>query len=377
MNTEDRQYRTLSVHRPWAWMMWSAEAPLITEDPDHTDHRSPREVTESIDWSRVYQAVHRAIHGIPVEAGTLYTPVIDVKVPVALTEAEFLLASSWVSHEMPVRYHYEDDLIFEGRHRLWASREHHGDRGVPVLSESLSYLGDVLHGRAGTDKETTTESIAAAASWWDHNPDRSNWGVTRPHQRMLALAHLELTAPQPVSPEWFDRLCKWDNRIEVLAGLHAAGRTDANLLSAELYWAWRYQQDRTSIAPELVISMFSCLGFRNNSKPAKPPSGTLTLYRGATEENRAGTAWTLNPAIAHHFAGTRQGNRRGQVWKVTVPSSRALAYLSDEQEFILDLAGLEHLIKKADPSSRPDRMTRWRTRHLRRIPLFGNHDLDV
>lgn len=289
----------------------------------------------------------------------------------ALTETEYELASSWVSDDEPVTYWYEDDLIFDGRHRLWLSKEHHTDRGVPVLSEPLASLGSLLHGKDGTAAtiSTAVESIAAAADWWEHNPDKSNWGVTRRHQRMLALAHLEITAPHPVTSTWFDRLCEWDNRIEILARLHGAGRTDNKLLSAELQWAWRYKQDRTGIAPDLVISMFRCLGFRSNSRQTKPPRGNLTLYRGAAGENRAGPSWTLSPAIADHFASYRQANtRRGQVWEVTVPSSRVLAYISDEQEFILDLDGLEHLVKKADPGTAPDRMTRWRTRHLRRVP---------
>ena len=363
MSLEERACRTLRIHKPWAWMKWPSEQPLVQAPPETAGYPS-----EDLDWYRIFSAVHAAISRINIAAETLYLPFLDVEVSIALTEAEHEIATSWVSEQTPVSYRYENGTIIDGYQRLWHTRKHHGEYGIPVLSESFAKLGGTLQQKNLV--MSTPEAlgvVAEAACWWDDNPGLSNWHVSRSHEYLLALAYLELSAPAPVPAAWFERLADWNNRIEVLAGLHAAGRTDAELLDAVLHWAWRNQQDRTNIDRNVAVNMFRVLGFRRNGKPARPPRGNLTLYRGATEENRAGPSWTLNPEIAGHFASTRQGpRRRGKIWAVTVPASSALAYLSDEQEFVVDLTGHEHLICEATPKATTHRWSSWKCRHLRR-----------
>lgn len=49
-------------------------------------------------------------------------------------------------------------------------------------------------------------------------------------------------------------------------------------------------------------------------------------------------SWTRNPAIARHFAVHRQpdGAEDGQVWVGVFEPAQLLAYLSDEQEYLVD-----------------------------------------
>jgi hypothetical protein len=70
----------------------------------------------------------------------------------------------------------------------------------------------------------------------------------------------------------------------------------------------------------------------------------LTLYRGATEEHRAGWSWTSSLAMAQSFAtGGLRGRAQGQVWTAQVEPTRLLARISgrDEDEYLVDTDGLE------------------------------------
>lgn len=369
--TAQRRCRRFTIHQPWAWVLWPHENP--PPSPTLTETAStPAEEIEAgpINLALVSGAVHAAVRKIPVTRETLRHSSMDIDVALELTDPEFEMASSWLGKDAPVAYDYEHDQLTDDRdfvRRTHATHLEYG-AGVPLLSGAMSAVSAALHD-AG-ERTQALDTLTRAAEWWEQQPD--NWGQTKPHQRMLALAYLELTDPDPVSREWFDRLSDWDNTIEVLTQLHREGRTDARLLQERLILAWRYKQDRTRVSGPDLIDMFRTLGFQANGWPAKPPKGSLTLYRGAVDDNRAGPSWTLNPAGAEYFAHARQGaRRRGQVWKATIPASRVLAYLPDEREFIVDLAGLEHLIHEAGPGEKTDRRTRWKTKRLQSLARRG------
>lgn len=73
---------------------------------------------------------------------------------------------------------------------------------------------------------------------------------------------------------------------------------------------------------------------------SRRPLRRRRLFRGATADRRFGMSWTRDPAVARHFALHRQPNgaEDGQVWVGVFEPAQLLAYLSDEQEYLVDAA---------------------------------------
>lgn len=378
----ERTIRVLTVHRPWAWLMWQ-DGLLQTIDPDEQDDRSAREIsTLGVEWGLVLYAASYAVMqlGLPDEV-LLHLDSVDVEVPFPLSEDEWRLAQSWVGEHSPVMIQVNpDDLtdfespgIEDGRHRLWLTRKHEAQFGAPVLAESLLYVGQHLKGelRDLMPLQVTLDALDDAVQWWETHPRESvRTGYCDTHLRMMAHAVVAL-AMAPITTAWFKRFAPWDGWIAQLAALHQGGQTDVLLLEDVLGTAWRDKQDDVHVDPVVLRSMFAMLGFSVNGIPTRPPRArTLTLYRGSTEGGRPGPSWTVDPDTARYFAGSRQEpGQQASVWQVRVHSSHVLAVMTDENECIVDLDGLADPVVPAPVNAKPAKSTlRWIHRSARGLP---------
>lgn len=262
-------------------------------------------------------------------------------------------------------YWYERDTIQDGRRRLWLTRDQHEVYAVPVLASTLSYLQEA---RAGDiSREVTLVCVAEAYDWWTDRLTGDPHLDDPEHRELLALVHTELTAPAAVTPQWFRRLPQGDqDQIGRLIELAAQGRVDRELLQQTLPDAWQRKPQHVLVDDAKVVELFHQLGrFTYDGDPVRPPRRPLTLFRGATAEGRAGLSWTASPAIADHFASVRQEpGQTARVWTAQVPPDRVLAAYHHEEEFVVNLQGLEHLITPAPVDSSSDPTT---VRHARRL----------
>lgn len=101
--------------------------------------------------------------------------------------------------------------------------------------------------------------------------------------------------------------------------------------------------------------MFEHAEYTENMVVAPRPTRTVRAYRGATEANREGLSWSLDPEQARYFARDRQapGVTTARVWVTNIPAERMFARYTDgwEQEVTADVRGLaihpleeEHLL---------------------------------
>lgn len=358
-----RRERALTVHRPWAWCWWPVSHPLVLENPDVTENRLARTISGMrVDWGLITDAVRYAVGACPVGPEALQMDDLTVDLPFGLSDEEYDIAQSWVSDGTPVLYRYEDDVLEDGRHRLWLSRGHIRGEAVPVLASNLLYLRDALTVMPELTPTFVELTLPGAAAWWATAP-ADLCDCNAQHRKMLAYAYAEVSVPQPIPADWFGRLASWDRHLETLVDLRRDGRADTALINVVLPGAWRYRQDDTCVdhltALELFRAVHGTSGFSMRSEAFPRPRGSLTLFRGATAENRHGLSWSADPATARYFATDRQAPQAyAELWKVRVPADRCLMFFPDEDEFIVDLAGLEHLVRKAPPTVRAGLSTR-------------------
>jgi hypothetical protein len=173
-----------------------------------------------------------------------------------------------------------------------------------------------------------------------------------------------MTNGDPRPPEWFYRTENADRALPELAKLHHAGCVTPALIRELLPWLWRNKPDRVHLETTEILDLFRSTGL--SSSGPRLGRRPLVLYRGATEANRSGPSWTANPAIARYFAEFRQADGAvGEVWTAPMPPNRIVAFLADEDEFIVDLDGIEHRITPAKSTVLRGLRTRWRARQLR------------
>lgn len=143
------------------------------------------------------------------------------------------------------------------------------------------------------------------------------------------------------------------------------GRVDSVLLERVLSSTWQTKPLDALVDNAKALDLFQELGrFTYDGQPAPRPRRALRLYRGATTEGRCGLSWTTSPDIAAHFAHARQQpGAVAYVWTAMVPPERLLAAFYDEQEFVVDLRGMEHLVTRAGRDAASDPATE---RHVRR-----------
>ena len=358
-----RKPRTLTVHRPWAWCWWPVSRPLVPEDPDVTDDRTARTISRlDVDWGLVTDAVRYAVGACPAGPEVLPMDELPIELPFGLSDEEYDIAQSWVSDATPVVYRYEDDVVEDGRHRLWLGWGHFRSGAVPVLASNLLYLRDAFTVMPELASSFVEFTLPGAAAWWATAPaDLCDFNTQ--HRKMLAFAYVEVSAPEPIPTDWFDRLAIWDRRLETLVELRQAGRADTSLIRDILPQAWRYRQDDTRVDRGTALELFRVVhttsGFSIWGEAFPRPRGWLTLFRGATAENRHGLSWSSDPATAQYFADQRQHPQAAaELWTARIPAARCLMFFPDESEFIVDLDGLEHLVRKAPRAAQPSLSTR-------------------
>lgn len=203
-----------------------------------------------------------------------------------------------------------------------------------MLASNLLYLRDALTVMPELALSFVELTLPDAAAWWATAPADVRDCNAR-HRTMLAFAYAEVSAPEPIPAEWFDRLAPWDRRLETLVDLRRDGRADTALINEVLPRAWRYRQDDTclgrSTALELFRAVHTASGFSVWGEPFPRPRGSLTLFRGATAENRHGVSWSSDPATAQYFADHRQHPQAtAELWRVRVPSERCLMFFPAE-----------------------------------------------
>jgi hypothetical protein len=187
-----RRKRTIVVDQPWGWLWWPGGRELVATDPDVDDaRRTPRAIsTVDVDWFLILHAVRYAVSRLPSDASTLLlAPPLDVRLPFPLSDDEHAIAQSWVGAGSPVTYWYEEDLVQDGRHRLWLTREHQVGYQVPLLSTNLVYLADVRAGHLPVD--TTLHEVAGARQWWRQQAAELR-DVAQVHRSVLEAVELEL-----------------------------------------------------------------------------------------------------------------------------------------------------------------------------------------
>jgi hypothetical protein len=126
------------------------------------------------------------------------------------------------------------------------------------------------------------------------------------------------------------------------------------LLRRWLWPTWRYRPDGvTGPNADTWRRMFLNAGFQTDGRNTRRPRLARRLFRGATLANSRGLSWTTHPAIAAHFAQTRQrpGTFDGRVWTAIVAPHRFLATGTDEAEFLIKADNLT--ITEIDTSALP------------------------
>lgn len=121
-------------------------------------------------------------------------------------------------------------------------------------------------------------------------------------------------------------------------------------LAGVLGSAWSMAEQPTECLPSaLWAELFEDAGYtvtpaeRLGGRASRPKT-PMTLYRGATDEARAGWSWTDDVETARRFAhGELAGRSPGRVWQATVPPDRLLAeiHARGEREFVIDPRDLE------------------------------------
>lgn len=120
---------------------------------------------------------------------------------------------------------------------------------------------------------------------------------------------------------------------------------------------WCFRLGDSPVPIHVWRAMFEHAEYTENMMVAPRPTRTVRAYRGATEANREGLSWSLDPEQAKYFARDRQapGVTTARVWVTNIPAERMFARYTDgwEQEVTADVRGLavhpleeEHLLPK-------------------------------
>jgi len=158
----------------------------VLEDPDQEDHREPRwSDTSEQRWRLIASTV--ALVGDELAAGRwtidedddTYYGMVAAPVPEPLTQTERHIVTSWFSAGEAVCVDPWFEPITNGRHRLWNTLTHFGDRLVPVASDALGYATptntEVL-GEAWPELYRAHVDDLAAIEWFDlHDPMNSRF----------------------------------------------------------------------------------------------------------------------------------------------------------------------------------------------------------
>lgn len=94
----------------------------------------------------------------------------------------------------------------------------------------------------------------------------------------------------------------------------------------------------------LWVTMFGWSGYIVDSTPRERPTESLTLYRGAKPDAKAGMAWTGSLEKAQWFANRPMQFGKGKVFTATVEPERLFAHFPEsrgEDEYVIDTDDLK------------------------------------
>lgn len=123
----------VTVFEPWSFVWWNPEWPLVTSDPD-LDDGQPRTsfYDTNVDWGRVLSAVTDAV-GQCRDAHDPFESERDVQLQQPVGRNDLKMVGKWLApSDVAPRIGYLHDLqpgrgVENGRHRLWAARDHLAD----------------------------------------------------------------------------------------------------------------------------------------------------------------------------------------------------------------------------------------------------------
>lgn len=122
------------------------------------------------------------------------------------------------------------------------------------------------------------------------------------------------------------------------------GGLTTGMLTFFLPWMWRYRQGDSPVPTDVWRAMFEHAEYTEDMVVKSRPTKSVRAYRGATEANREGLAWSLDVEQARYFARERQapGVTMARVWLTDIPTERVLARYMDgwEQEVTADVRSL-------------------------------------
>lgn len=135
--------------------------------------------------------------------------------------------------------------------------------------------------------------------------------------------------------------------ISELVRLFSRGEISRAALTLFLPRAWVGREANSQVPVETWRAMFEHIAYTEDGVVLPRPRQTVRAYRGATEANREGLSWSLDPRQAEYFARERQAprDRTGRVWVVNIPADRVFARVLEgmEKEIVADVRDLDIL----------------------------------
>lgn len=176
-------------------------------------------------------------------------------------------------------------------------------------------------------------------------------GITK---AVAAARGVNLSNEQAQAVSEVSRMWPLNDRDLELARRFDAGELDQDQLTYLVPEAWRNRPDRSAVPAAKWRELFAASRFTHDFHIARRPRRAVVAFRGATEDNRDGLAWSHSIHQARYFARTRQDPHGppASIWVCRIPTDRWFArYVeqSYENEITADVTGLR--IEPADPLS--------------------------
>ncbi|PLV44661.1 hypothetical protein X011_26390 [Mycobacterium tuberculosis variant microti OV254] len=147
--------------------------------------------------------------------------------------------------------------------------------------------------------------------------------------------------------ETFDLACARlgrNNAPALLSGLYYSGSLDLAAHPSVVAVAWSISEHpESALEQDVWDELFRTAGYTEDGRPAAPPTGPVTVYRGCTPSGREGMSWTSDLTVARRFAhGQLRGRGVGHVYALDAKPDRVLAYIHEigrlESEYVIDIS---------------------------------------
>lgn len=135
--------------------------------------------------------------------------------------------------------------------------------------------------------------------------------------------------------------------VSELVRLFSRGEISRAALTLFLPRVWVEREANSQVPVETWRAMFEHIAYTEDGIVKSRRRRTVRAYRGATEANRAGLSWSLDPGQAEYFARERQAPMAtaGRVWVANIPADRVFARVLEgmEKEIVADVRDLDIL----------------------------------